>query len=300
MDNLDHFYQSILDSLYDGVYFVDKERNIVYWNKGAERITGYKSENVIGLSCADNLLVHVDEKGCQLCLSNCPLTATMQDGHIHEAPVFLRHAQGYRVPVMVHASPLYNEAGEIIGAVESFSDNSFVVNMRQQIEELALAANQDALTGVANRRSISSFLQAALTEVSLQGPPSAIMMIDIDHFKRINDTYGHNIGDQVLKMVVNTLQKNLRTSDGIGRWGGEEFIIVLRQISPAKLPIVAEKLRALVAASIVPLELEPVRVTISIGATLLRSGEMLEQAVERADRLLYTSKETGRNRVTIG
>lgn len=300
MTSFNAFYKSILDNLYDGVYFVDRERRITYWNKGAERITGYTAEEVVGKSCADNILVHVDEKGCQLCLSGCPLTASMQDGGVHEAPVFLRHVQGHRVPVLVRVSPIYGPNGEMVGAVESFSDNSLVIDMQNQLKEMALEANQDALTGIANRRAIENFLHATLAEVALQPPTSAILMLDIDHFKQINDTHGHNIGDQALRMVANTIQKVLRAGDSIGRWGGEEFLVVIRHVDPAHLARVAEKLRILVAASVVPLEGGPISVTVSIGATLLRPGDSLQQAVERADHLLYASKESGRNRVTTG
>jgi diguanylate cyclase (GGDEF)-like protein/PAS domain S-box-containing protein len=300
MRSFDNFYKDILDNLSDGVYFVDSQRKITYWNKGAERITGYRSAEVIGKSCADNLLVHVDGTGCQLCLSGCPLTASMEDGNLHEAPVFLRHAQGHRVPVFVRVSPLYDEAGTIVGAVESFSDNTLVINIQQQLDEMTLEVNQDALTGIANRRAIDNYLRASLTEVQLQGLPGAILMLDIDHFKRINDTYGHSAGDQVLRTLVNTVSSNLRAGDSIGRWGGEEFLVVLRQIGQAHIFQVAEKLRVLIASSVAHVGEEQVNLTVSVGATQLREQDTPEGVIERADRLLYASKEAGRNRVTVG
>jgi diguanylate cyclase (GGDEF)-like protein/PAS domain S-box-containing protein len=300
MKPMNDFYKDILDNLSDGVYFVDSQRKITYWNKGAERITGYRSAEVIGKSCADNLLVHVDGTGCQLCLSGCPLTASMEDGSLHQAPVFLRHAQGHRVPVFVRVSPLHDEAGAIVGAVELFSDNSLVLNIQQQLDEMTLEVNQDALTGIANRRAIENYLRASLTEVQLQGLPAAILMLDIDHFKRINDTYGHSAGDQALRMLANTVNSNLRAGDSIGRWGGEEFLVVLRQIGQAYIFQVAEKLRILIASSVAHAGEEQVNLTVSIGATQLREQDTLEEVVERADRLLYASKDAGRNRVTVG
>jgi diguanylate cyclase (GGDEF)-like protein len=165
---------------------------------------------------------------------------------------------------------------------------------------MALAANQDALTGIANRRAIGGFLQAAITEAALQGQPGAILMIDLDHFKQINDTYGHNVGDLALQMVANTLNNNLRAGDSVGRWGGEEFLVVLRQISPSRLGMVANKLRTLLAASAVPLESGAVGLTGSIGATLLLPNDTPQEAVARADQLLYVSKAGGRNCVTLG
>lgn len=100
------FYKDIIDNLYDGIYFVDRDRVITYWNKGAERITGYAATQTIGHSCRDNLLNHVTANGIQLCMTNCPLAAVMEDGHVREAEVFLHHKDGHRMPVVVRATPM--------------------------------------------------------------------------------------------------------------------------------------------------------------------------------------------------
>ena len=130
------FYKDLVDNLYDGVYFMDLDRNITYWNKGAERITGYKSEGVVGRSCRDNLLTHVTAEGVQLCLSHCPMAACMKDGEVQEANVFLHHADGQRVPVVVRAAPLRDAQGNIIGAVETFSSDTGMKAVREQLHEL--------------------------------------------------------------------------------------------------------------------------------------------------------------------
>src|SRR5512141_2290713 len=92
------FYKDIIDNLYDGVYFVDRDRNITFWNKGAERITGYKSAAVVGRPCSDNVLNHVDAQGLELCREHCPMAACILDGKVREADVFLHHADGHRLP----------------------------------------------------------------------------------------------------------------------------------------------------------------------------------------------------------
>ena len=99
-----NFYKDIIDNLYDGIYFVDRDRVITYWNKGAERITGYSPAQTIGRSCRDNLLNHVTASGVQLCQNHCPLAAVMEDGREREVEVFLHHAQGHRLPVMIRAT----------------------------------------------------------------------------------------------------------------------------------------------------------------------------------------------------
>ena len=300
ISNESEFYKSILDGLYDGIYFVDTERRITYWNHGAERITGFKENQVIGRHCADNMLMHVDEKGTQLCLVGCPLTASMVDGCIHEAHVFVHHASGYRLPVIVRTSPVYGQDGQVIGAVETFSDNSQMIAALKMVDEVAIAAMKDPLTDLGNRRFLETMIDLRLLESRLTKPSDGFLFVDIDHFKNINDTYGHKAGDRVLKMVATTLKLNLRPSDAVFRWGGEEFIVIIQGVTQAVLLELANRLRALVQQSSLDHADERLSVTISAGATLVRDADSLAALVERADGLMYQSKAAGRNRVTFG
>ncbi len=138
----ENFYKHLLDSLYDGVYFVDRERRITYWNKAAERLSGYAAEEVIGKRCADNILVHVDDAGRQLCLCGCPLSATMGDRLPREADVHMKHKLGHRVSVLVRAVPICDSQGEVIGAVEVFSDNTAKREAVRQAEQLQVELAQ--------------------------------------------------------------------------------------------------------------------------------------------------------------
>lgn len=295
------FYKDLLDNLYDGVYFVDRQRVITYWNKGAERITGYKRDQVIGLSCRDNLLNHVNADGVQLCLSHCPLAACMEDGIVREADVFLHHADGHRVPVLVRAAPLRDAQGNILGAVETFSSDAGVISVRQQLRELRHTTRTDALTNVGNRQHLEGRLRAVIAEYENQPGGAAVLFIDIDNFKWFNDTYGHDVGDKVLRMVAATLKQNLRKTDVLGRWGGEEFLAILYDvISFDALKSISEKLRTLVEFSRLDLADKSLNVTISVGATLLLPDDTPELIVRRADRLMYQSKQAGRNRVSVG
>jgi diguanylate cyclase (GGDEF)-like protein/PAS domain S-box-containing protein len=300
------FYREILDNQYDGVYFVDRQRKITYWNKGAERITGYPAERAVGTYCANGLLNHVDEAGNKLCGSRCPLLIVMREGVPKEAQVYLHHADGHRLPVLIRGMPLYRN-GKIIGAVETFSDNSRLIEIRQRVNELTDVAVRDELTGVGNRRFADAQLHVALTQAKEQARLSAdeqrglrtgVLFIDLDHFKRINDNFGHLVGDQVLKMVTRTLTANLRTIDILARWGGEEFIAIISYIDANRLLAVAEHVRRLVANASLLTESGVVEVTISLGATLVREYDTKDTLIGRVDRLLYESKQTGRNKVS--
>ena len=294
------FYKDIIDNLYDGVYFVDRDRRITYWNKGAERITGYKADHVKGRLCRDNILNHITANGIELCLTNCPLAASMEDGLPREAEVFLHHRNGHRMPVIVRASPIRNKDGEIIGAVETFSNNEQVIQARRQVDELRQSVFTDPLTDIGNRRYLEEGIHAAKGAADRETSIAGLIFIDIDNFKQINDTYGHEVGDQILLMVVRTLKYNLRSTDLLGRWGGDEFIAIIHDAQKiSTLQDIAKKLRVMVEKSRLDLESTRLSITVSIGATLLQKDETAEDFFRRADQLMYKSKQTGRNQVTV-
>ncbi len=299
MGAVDIPYQIILDNLHDGVYLVDRDRRITFWNKGAERITGYSREEVEGRSCSDNILNHTDGQGGELCQAGCPISATLADGEARQNEVFLRHKAGHRLPVFIRVAPVTDAAGAIIGAVEVFSDNSSAIERAKRLAELEADALTCPLTKIGNRRFIDMCLHARWQEYERYGWPFGVIMADIDHFKAVNDTYGHATGDAVLCMVAKTLVNSLRSCDNIGRWGGEEFMIVLPNIQRETLVAVAERCLRLVRESHFALEEQELGVTISMGCASIREGDSPESLVARADALLYASKKGGRNRITV-
>jgi diguanylate cyclase (GGDEF)-like protein/PAS domain S-box-containing protein len=294
-----HDAAKLLNNLFDGIYYIDLERRITFWNKAAERITGYGAAEIRGQCCADNLLRHIDQDGRELCLDGCPLTAVMQDGKTHSAQVYLHHKDGHRVSVTVKALPLEDEAGKITGAVEIFSDNTRSDEVRREMDRLKHDAFTDTLTGLANRRYGEMALETRFFEMKSHQAPFGVLFIDIDHFKRVNDDYSHQIGDEVLKMVGKTVTNMLRSQDLICRWGGEEFVVILPLLDLEHLVEVAERIRTFIERSYIMLDATKLTVTVSIGGTLGREDDSTEGLLARADHLMYHSKEAGRNRVTI-
>lgn len=219
----ENFYKNLLDNLTEGVYFVDRNRKITYWNKGAEQLSGRKQNEIMGSSCADNILVHTDDKGKQLCTQGCPLAATMEDGQFRMASVYMLHKDGSRLPVHIRVNPIYNDQGEIVGGVEVFSDNSLTVRLQAKVRGLEKLALLDELTSVGNRRYANIMLEEKLKDLKQYGWTFGIIFSDIDDFKFVNDTYGHDIGDRVLKMVAKTISGNIRTRDTFSRWGERSF-----------------------------------------------------------------------------
>jgi diguanylate cyclase (GGDEF)-like protein len=142
-------------------------------------------------------------------------------------------------------------------------------------------------------------LHTRIDEMQRYGWPCGVLFLDIDNFKIVNDTYGHNVGDGVLMMVARTLANNLRAHDLVGRYGGEEFVAIITHVDMAQLHSFAERLRLLVENSSHDTEYGTIRVTVSIGATVVRPEDTIETAITRADMFMYNSKIGGRNRVSL-
>jgi diguanylate cyclase (GGDEF)-like protein/PAS domain S-box-containing protein len=294
----DDFYKRLLDNLYDGVYFVDCDRRITYWNKGAERITGYSAEEVVGHHCFDNILMHTDQEGGSLCQGICPLAGTIADTRERSSDIFLRHKDGHRVRVNVRVAPITDERGEVIGGIEIFTEQSPASAALDRLAELERLAYVDPLTGLANRRYAEVTLHARIDELQRYGWLFGVIFIDIDNFKVVNDRYGHDYGDEVLKMVAKTLQNSVRSFDVISRWGGEEYVAIISNVQGNELFATANRCRALVERSLLP-SIPSLRVTISVGAALASKSDTAESIIKRADELMYRSKRAGRNCVTM-
>jgi len=291
-------YKTVLDNLQECIYFVDIKRKIFFWNKEAERVTGFKAEEVVNSYCYDNILQHVDEQGTKLCINGCPLEKTLEDGKQRETIVYLYHKKGHRVAVLIRTLPIYQNE-KIVGAVETFSDDFEHIRMRREIDRLHVLAMYDQLTDLPNRRYIDSYLEHAFKDYQSLGIGFGVLMMDIDHFGNFNNNYGHDVGDEVLKMLSKTVENALRQNDFVGRWGGEEFMVILKDISLENLKRVAEKIRILVENSFLKKEKHILKVTISIGGTLIKERDTIESVPKRADDALYVSKDSGRNCVTI-
>lgn len=290
-------YKTLLDNLYEGVYIVDLSRHITFWNDGARRLLGYDSSEVIGERCSHQVLMHLDDKGENICKSNCPVKACLASGDVQEIETYLNHRDGHRVPMKLRVVPIHDEKREIIGAAEIFSSNVSDAALKRHLEMLEKQALLDPLTKVGNRRGLEMKLSARLSEVKHYNRSCGILFVDIDRFKEINDTYGHISGDEVLKMVAKTISHSVRPFDIVGRWGGEEFIALIADVDEETLRSIAERTRRLVEQSKLPEAFSTISVTVSIGATLARKDDDIHTLIERVDQAMYTCKAQGRNQV---
>jgi len=188
-----------------------------------------------------------------------------------------------------------DDTGKIIGAVEIFANNSKNIDMINEIEALKNEVLRDPLTGIGNRRYAEITMKHLETSMRENDVPFGVLFVDIDHFKKVNDTWGHDVGDLVLKMVAQTLVKALRTLDVACRWGGEEFVILTPNVTREALSSMAERLRMLVENSWIDLDNETIKVTASFGGAVSHASEPPTSVVSRADKQTYKSKQCGRN-----
>ncbi|MGE5384338.1 MAG: GGDEF domain-containing protein [Betaproteobacteria bacterium] len=200
--------------------------------------------------------------------------------------------------------------GNSRGIREAAADNLAVLRLTEELNAkleterelrnvMSKLARTDDLTGVFNRRSILEHLGIDMARSKRHGAPLAVLMIDIDHFKAINDTYGHVVGDLALRTVVQSLQGALRDTDVLGRFGGEEFLVILPVLGGESAGVAAERLREAVEKNVVNLEGKQVSITISIGVACYRPEDNAESLLARADAALYAAKYRGRNRIEL-
>jgi diguanylate cyclase (GGDEF)-like protein/PAS domain S-box-containing protein len=299
MAKTDGLHKELLDSLFDGVYSVNRKGAITYWNKAAETITGYSESDVLGKDCAEGLLEHVNEKGRSLCHSGCPIKACMRDGKRREMNVYLKRKDGHMLPTLLKVTAVRNERGQIVGGLQCFGDNSSLLAMREKAAELEKMALIDPLTCIGNRRYADISLQNKISELKRYGWPFGVMFIDIDNFKRVNDSYGHAAGDEMLKRVAQEMYSNLRSFDFIFRWGGEEFLVIVTNIDKNRLRKSAERLRTMVQNTRLSLGKDIIQVSISIGGTMTLPEDTEKSIFGRIDAFMYDCKKAGKNKCII-
>ena len=288
---------ALLDQLEAGIYITDLERRILYWNHGAERISGYLAHEVSGHFCHGDLLMHCDGEGSVLCGKRCPLKAVMQDGRPRECVIFLRHRQGHRVPVHVRSRAIYDREGKAIGAVEIFEEA--VAPARGALTELHPFGCLDAATGAANRKYGEMRVRQSLEALDRFEIPFGWLRVGLDKLEELEQRGGHAIVDAALKTIAATLDRNIGSFDVLTRWTRTEFRIEVSHCSRLELADLAEKLLTLVRASSVEWWGDRVRVSISIAAGNAERGDDLDTLESRVGAVFESVAASGGDRFAM-
>lgn len=307
------FSVRLMEHLVVPTFVLDAECRVIIWNKACERLTGIEAAEVLGTQ--EHWRGFYDSpRPCLADLVAQGRTAeidALYSDHDHAGDgAIVAHGRraenwcvmpqlGTRLYLAIDAGPIYDDAGKLIAVVETLRD---ITAQKTAQDELQRLATRDGLTSVANRRSFDDMLNMEWRRASRESRALSLLMVDVDFFKRFNDTYGHQGGDECLRQVAAAMSGVVkRASDAVARYGGEEFAILLPATEPDGALIVAERIRAAVTALRLPHSGSEVadHVTVSIGvASIQVTGNGVPSSlVAAADAALYRAKHTGRNRV---
>ena len=285
-----------LASIADGVITTDPDGWVEYLNPVAEELTGWTTEKARGLPM-QAILRMVDE-GTRKLAAN-PIEMVLREERTIEAAstLLLVRNDGTEFPIMQSAAPIRARGGEITGVVLVLHD---VSRERQYVAKLSYQASHDSLTGLINRGEFEGRLSLALNSAAQLGRHHAVMYLDLDQFKVVNDTCGHAAGDQLMRQVTAVLQRRLREGDTLARLGGDEFGVLLENCAPDNALRIADGLRQTVMDCHFAWEARSFNIGVSIGLVNVADGMFtLTDVLSAADSACYMAKEKGRNRVQV-
>jgi diguanylate cyclase (GGDEF)-like protein/PAS domain S-box-containing protein len=295
--NEESHYRTILESLVEGVVFVDPDARILACNRSAERILGLTQDQMAQQRAVDGRFTAIHEDGSPFSEDAHPSVRALRTGKPQLNVVQgIPAADGRTLWVSINAQPLQHPwEAKPHGAVVSLFD---ITRLKEVEARLRHEATRDPLTGLLSRRPFMEGLSAALKTAKRHGDPLCLAMGDLDHFKAVNDHFGHATGDQALALTGRVLTEELRGEDLAGRFGGDEFCILFSRSRPEEARACLERIRARLEREVLATDLGPCRLTATFGLAPLAGLSMSEQELfETADRALYQAKHLGRNRV---
>ncbi|WP_407280543.1 diguanylate cyclase [Aromatoleum evansii] len=280
-------YKAAVDHAPTAIMITNNRGRIEYVNAAFLRTSGYSRSEILGRSPAMFSAGHTRSE------VYADLWQTILSGNVWRGEVCNRRKSGEEYWENMAISPLRDRFGRVAHFVAVRED---ITERKGREEDLRQLAQRDALTGIANRRYLIERAEQERRRAERFGQPLAVLMVDIDHFKAINDEHGHALGDQAIRMVAQTCAASVREIDIVGRYGGEEFVIVLPGTLPEGARELADRLRQRIAEiEIAGADGTAVAVTVSIGFAAFEPGDQLEQLLAAADAALYRAKSLGRN-----
>lgn len=288
----DPSFRYIIDHMSIGAYLVRPDRKILYWNHAAEQITGYSEKWIVGKTCPESQLLHLNKDGVPLCETFCPLLRTLETGKAHREKLWARHKDNYRILLEVVMIPIRDKTGTIIGAAELFDRVSKEQYSEDMVKSLYDAATHDPVSGLSGRRYMENYLKYKISEYRLFNIPFAVLFLDIDEFHQFNNLHGHDAGDRVLKTFGDAVSAGLRGTDVLGRWGGDEFLAVASVREPKDVQGLVNRMRAITQHLHVQSRTgETLSIRLSVGITIVREQDDADSIVDRADQYMYQAKK---------
>lgn len=290
VDHASYMFQSFLERISDcAIFLLSRDGRIESWNDGARAIIGYSAGEVVGKPVA--MFVDAELRGRGFV--ERALAVAAAQGRL-ETEIWQVRKSGEKLWASITITAIRDDADQTAGFGVMLRDLTERLRAEEQkaslIALLEKTAGTDFLTGVANRRALDAYLVTSMARAQKQQHPLTIAMIDLDHFKAFNDSFGHQAGDRYLKEVIVVWRRVLRAESLLARYGGEEFTIIMPDTTEAQAIQLMQRLR----------ETTPAPITCSIGIAQWGGAESADTLIGRADRGLYAAKSAGRNRVMVG
>jgi diguanylate cyclase (GGDEF)-like protein len=289
-------YLYLVESLYHGFHITDAELRPLVWNTGCERLTGISWKQALNSPRITDIVEYRDRYGEPLSLADRPVLLAAETGQALTTELQIHTADGRWLPVEVQTMPITDSNGRIEGFAEIYRDHS-LESKTGEYRDLKLMASRDALTHVANRGELEDQLKRFFQEYVASGrkTPFSVIFLDVDHFKKTNDTYGHAAGDEVLVSLTRLLQNETYSGELVARFGGEEFVILCPETRLDDALKRAERLRHAISRARV-VNSNEFTITASFGVAEVEPTDKAATVIERADKALYMSKHAGRNK----
>ena len=287
--------RDLLDTLFDAVFFVDHERKVIHWNRAAERLTGHPHDGIVGKSCCEDILLHINVEEDEAGSGFHPAADTLADGQGRESEAFLRHRSGHLVPVRARVTPVRDEDDQVVGVLEVLTEiagSAGTLLNGQQLRDLAFI---DPQTNLSSRRYLEMRLLARFEEMQRYGWSFGVIMACIDNLDAIREDNGQDVADAVVERVAKTFANALRSFDTIGRWEDDEFLAIVPVLEYSHLYAIGDRIRHLVEKVCVSDNPEE-HPTISVGAASPEEADSIVDVVKRARSWMDQAHQTGGNR----
>jgi len=289
-------YRDILNGLQIGVSVLDLQKKIVFWSDGAEKITGYARIDVLGHSCAENILLHCNHNSCDMCAGKCPMAIALHDARPVEGASFIHHKSGHRTPVHTWAIPLRDKHGSIIGIIQTFEGEFAANGPSPNDRSMKEHGWLDNATELPNQAMMQSHLRETLGTFAEIQVPFGVVCLEPHELNQFRARYGQEAATSMLLVLARTLRNAVWPTDFVGRWSAGRFLVILVGCGEAAMQTISDRILMLMASVTIEWWGEELSVAVSMGRTVARAGDTIESLVERVHRALSEDQVSLRDR----
>jgi diguanylate cyclase (GGDEF)-like protein/PAS domain S-box-containing protein len=272
----------ILDTLQTAVVAVSLDGKIIFWNDGAERITGYLRHEVLGHKCTENFLLHCDQRSCELCGESCPRSEAQHSARTVQGRNSIHHKSGERVAVHSWVGPVRNSHGTPVALAFSFEGSSAAADPDRREDGLDRVGLSDPATGLANHDMMRAHLRETLSTFHELHVPFAVLRAQLTGLEHLRSTHGQAAVTAIFPAAAHTLENALRPSDFVGRWGPEEFLAILTNCQADSLHILAERVHKMMERAGIEFWGEELSIPVSVHIASAQPGDTMDSLLARA------------------